>query len=268
MNSNIFTNALLMPQESSPNEFSEESPFTSWNTSNELPLGSGFQADGPLSSNLFPQNPMSAANAPALPPGLVAAITAAISQYLAQGAGNSGGYSQGGAYGTATPFQTVTLGSTGDPHEAIDGTRTDGTSVKRNWNSMQSHPDLLSAPGVAGGFQLSSQVGAQNAQGATMNASVVATADHGRTAISFNANGDASVRQGANVTQLTPNETIQFGPGLSVTDTGNALRITAQDAGGSILTTTLSKNGQGGVDVNAQGENIALGGYLVNSSSL
>lgn len=280
MNSNIFNNALLMPQESSPNTFTGDDPFasTSWDTSSgaplisELPLEAGFQTDGPFSSSLYPQNPMYGANAPAIPPGLSAAITSAISQYFSQGSGNGvafqhGGFQEGGGYGAATQFQNVTLASTGDPHDSINGTRADGTGVKQNWNSMQSHRDLLSAPGVAGGFQLSSHVGAQNAQGATMNSSVTATADHGRTTISLDANGEASVRQGANVSQLTPNATMQLGAGLSVTDTGNALRISAQNASGSTLTTTLSDNGQGGVDVNAQGSNIALGGYLVNSSS-
>ena len=43
--------------------------------------------------------------------------------------------------------------------------------------------------------------------------------------------------------------------------------VDAKNKNGSTLTTTLTNNGQGGIDVNAQGQNIALGGYLVNSQS-
>jgi hypothetical protein len=132
---------------------------------------------------------------------------------------------------------------------------------------MQSHNDLLTAPDVAGGFRLSSQVGTANAQGATMNQSVTASANHGRTAISFNANGNATIRQGNMTNTLAPNETLQLGQGLSVTDATNSLVLQAKNANGSTLTTTLSDNGQGGVDINAQGNNIALGGYLVNSQT-
>ena len=271
MNSNLFSNALLGTQDPFTNDLSNETNFGSWANTGAQFAGNAFQNDGSqmqgFNASFAPNN----ADGQSLPPGLFAAILHAISQYF-QGSSqqNSGGTipnSDGSEFANSTQFQNVNLSSTGDPHNAVSGTKANGSSVNEHWDNMQSHADLLSAPSIAGGFRLSSQVGTANGQGATMNQSVTASANHGRTVISFNSNGNATVSQDNITNTMIPNETLALGQGLSVTDQGSSLIIHGQNASGGTLSTTLSNNGQGGVDVNAQGQNLTLGGYLINSLS-
>jgi hypothetical protein len=254
MNSNVFSDALFLSQNSSLNDSYSESPFSTWGDADSLSSQNGFQSDGPLTQSIYPQNMFDNGES-SIPPGLFAAIAAAISQYFQVNSSEK----------NMTSFRDVSLSSTGDPHDAINGTTSTGTMENRSWNDMQSRSNLLSAPKLAGGLRFSSSVGNPNGQGATMNSGITATAEQGHTTITFAADGKASVQQGNIVNTLVPNETLQLSQSLYVTDNGNSLTINAQNTDGGSLNATLSENSQGGIDVNAHGRNIALGGYLVNS---
>ena len=265
MNSNLFSNSLLTAQDPFTQQASLNEDFAPWDTSEGNTFAPGFQNDGSQMPDGAQSFGAQALGENSLPPGLFAAIASAISQYF------HGSQQQQPQWFAQQPtsnikaFQNVNVSSTGDPHDAISGTTQNGNAVNEHWDNMQSHNDLLSAPSLAGGFQLSSQVASPNGQGATMNQTVTATADHGRTAISFSADGQATVTQGNTINTMIPHEVLQLGNGLSVTDQGSSLVLQAQNMSGSALKTTLSQNGNGGVDVSAQGQNVALGGYLVNS---
>ncbi len=283
MNANLFPNAFLNlnqnqnQQDSFATPLTNDNNFAPWDDPFQTMPGMGFQNDGSQMQNVtFPSGSMGSSNflGQGVPPGLFAAISGAIAQYFG---GQSAGQTQpfcgalpSGASptnGGGTHFQQINLSSTGDPHDAINGTTSNGMMESAHWDNMQSHRDLLCAPSIAGGFQLSSQASTPNAQGVTMNQSITATMNNGQTALSLNANGTASLSEGNITTQLAPNQTITLNPELSVTDNGNSLIFNAQAMNGGNLQTTLSTNGQGGVDVNAQGNNIALGGYLVNAAT-
>lgn len=261
MNSNLFASPLLSGQDPFENAVPEAANFGTWGDQGDTIASNGFQNDGTQMQGWNSSSALDGAGAQSMPPGLFAAIANAIAQYF------QGHSQQSVSSDSATPFQSVNASSVGDPHNSVNGATRNGNTVNSHWDDMQSHSNLLSAPSVAGGLRFSSQVGSPNAQGKTMNQSVTATANHGRTAITFNANGAATVTQGNLTNTMVPNETLSLGQGLSVTDQGSSLVIHAQNTSGSMLDTTLSDNGQGGVDMNAQGRNIPLGGYLIKSSS-
>jgi hypothetical protein len=163
-------------------------------------------------------------------------------------------------------FTSATASSTGDPHDAFNGTTGNGANVNDKWDSMQSHGDLLDSNSFWGGYQVSTTTTAPNAQGVTYNSSATVTTNGGNTAVTMNQGGSYSVTEnGRNVT-LTQGQATQIGHGESVTlNADNSLTITDTNHQGGTVTTTLSNNGNG-VDVSASGSNVDLGGYLVNKT--
>jgi hypothetical protein len=163
-------------------------------------------------------------------------------------------------------FTSATGSSTGDPHDAFDGTTGSGANVSDKWDSMQGHGDLLSSNSFCGGYQVSTTTTAPNAQGVTYNSSATVTTDGGNTSVTMNQGGSYVVTEnGQNVT-LTQGQATTIGHGESVTlNADNSLTITDTNHRGATVTTTLSNNGHG-VDVSASGSNVDLGGYLVNKT--
>jgi hypothetical protein len=163
-------------------------------------------------------------------------------------------------------FTSASASSTGDPHDAFNGTSASGANVNDKWDSMQSHGDLLNSNSFFGGYQVSTTTTAPNAQGITYNSSATVTTNGGNTSVTMNQGGSYTVTEnGQNVT-LTQGQATQIGRGESVTlNADNSLTITDTNHQGGTLTTTLSNNGNG-IDVNASGSNVDLGGYLVNKT--
>jgi hypothetical protein len=91
---------------------------------------------------------------------------------------------------SATPAQTfyssATSSSTGDPHDAFDGTPTSGSNVRHTWDNMDSHADLLSSDSFNGDYQVSTTVTSPNGKGVTMNAQAQVALDGGATKITMN----------------------------------------------------------------------------------
>jgi len=181
--------------------------------------------------------------------------------------------SEFGFGGTGTPSGTsetyvrnADASSVGDPHDAFNGTnRSGGTIAGGKWDNMQSHTDLLDSDSFAGGYTVSTKTTAPNANGVTMNASANVALDGGATDITMNANGSASLSSYGHNVQLQKGQSVQLGDGAKVSlGAGDALTISDTNAAGGTLSTRLTANGHGGVDVKASAQNVDLGGYLVN----
>ncbi|HEY1977801.1 MAG TPA: hypothetical protein VGG89_14710 [Candidatus Baltobacteraceae bacterium] len=169
--------------------------------------------------------------------------------------GGYGGYTGGcNGYGNEQYFSNASGSSTGDPHLSFNGS---------HWNSMSSQPDLLDSNSIPGGYQVSTQVTAPNAKGVTWNQSATVALDNGNVAVSMNNEGQATVRDGDRMIPIAAGQTLNLGSGASVTCNGNgSLSVLAQNQYGGSIQTTLTAQGQG-VNVEANAQNVDLGGSLV-----
>ncbi|HTZ54020.1 MAG TPA: hypothetical protein VMB20_03075 [Candidatus Acidoferrum sp.] len=160
-------------------------------------------------------------------------------------------------YGSEQYFSNASGGSVGDPHLSFNGS---------TWNDMQSEPDLLHSDSIPGGYQLSTQTTQPNANGVTYNQSATVTTHGGRTQVSLNNNGNATITQDGVMQSLAPGQTVQLGDETITANQNGSLQITTQNENGGQITTTMTQNGQG-VDVNVCANNVDLGGAMVNGSS-
>jgi hypothetical protein len=159
-------------------------------------------------------------------------------------------------YGSEQYFGSATGGSNGDPHISFNGA---------TWNDMQSEPDLLHSDSIRGGYQLSTQTTQPNANGVTYNQSATVATHDGRTQISLNNNGNATITQDGVTQNLAPGQTLQLGNETVTCNQHGSLQITTQGENGGQITTTMTQNGQG-IDVNVCANNVDLGGAMVNGS--
>lgn len=160
-------------------------------------------------------------------------------------------------YGSEKYFSTASGGSNGDPHISFNGS---------TWNDMQSEPNLLSSDSIPGGYQLSTQTTPPNASGVTYNQSATVTTHGGRTQVSLNNNGNATITQDGVTQNLASGQTVQLGNETITANQNGSLQITTQNGNGGQIATTMTQNGQG-VDVNVCANNVDLGGAMANGSS-
>jgi hypothetical protein len=225
---------------------------------------------GPWRPPFAPGVPAGAPSDSASFSSIVGAIVQSISALFSQlssllGFANSGGASVNAPSQTA--FAHATASSTGDPHEAFDGVRRDGTHAHDTWDSMTSHADLLSSDSIPGGYRVSTRVTQPNANGVTLNASATVTLDGGATTIVLDRDGTAWARSFGRDVPLASGAATALGDGATVTrDADGSLTVTASGPSGASLATTLRTNGNGGVDVATIANGADLGGYLVSRS--
>ncbi len=208
--------------------------------------------------------------------GLVGNLFSQIQSYLAQAMGNGSSVSASQGYGsTAAPaanqgqtfYGSADANSVGDPHESFDGTTGAGNAVNGKWDSMRSHPDLLDSNSFAGGYRVSTQATQANSNGVTLNQSGSVTTASGNTTVSLNAAGQYTVTSYGNNVSLQQGQTVDLGNGENVTlNADNSLTVNDGNGQGGSITTTLSTNGSGGVDVKTHANQVDLGGYLANRS--
>jgi hypothetical protein len=152
-------------------------------------------------------------------------------------------------------FQNATGSSDGDPHLSFNGAK---------WNNMASQPDLLNSRSFSGGYRVSTQVTQPNGKGVTWNQSATVSLNNGATTITMNDKGDPSITSYGQSLSITRGQTLDLGDGESVKcEQDGALRVTAQNARGGRISTTLSAHGKG-VDVDVTAHDADLGGTLVN----
>jgi len=175
-----------------------------------------------------------------------------------------------GSTGTPQPentFSNATAASTGDPHLSFSGTEANGQTDQQRFDSMVGHNDLLNSHSFFGGYRISTTTTPPNANGVTYNASATVTTNFGNTKISLDNGGNATVLQNGVATPISAGQTLTVGTGESVTrNPDGSLSISATNASGANLTTTLRVNGPG-VDVTTEAQNCELGGDLVNGNA-
>ena len=175
-----------------------------------------------------------------------------------------GGNAPVGGTQNETPFTNASGSSTGDPHLGFNGTQANGQTINSRWNSMTGHNDLLDSDSFTGGFQVSTQTTAPNAQGITYNQSATINSGWGGTSVTLDNAGNATINQNGTSSALAIGQSVDLGNGESaMRNADGSLQVIMNNGNGGNITTTLSENGQG-VDVNAVASNVDLGGDLVN----
>jgi hypothetical protein len=167
-----------------------------------------------------------------------------------------------------TEFTNFQASSVGDPHDSFSGAGSSGQAVSSHWDSMQSHHDLLDSSSFADGFRVSSSVTSPQSNGTTMNGTVDIHTNNGRDDIRYSANGNVGVEQDGSWETLAAGSSLVLGDGTKVVDNAqNQLTVSKSNSSGGSISTTLTSNGQGGVDMQASGQNVQVGGYLVDSGA-
>lgn len=177
-----------------------------------------------------------------------------------------GGGSAATATGEQTAFSSATVSSTGDPHLAVSGTLSDGSSVALKYDDMGAQQTLLSSDSLFGGYNLATTVTAPSASGVTYNESATVTTAFGQSQATFDASGNATIVQNGEAVAIAPGQTLDLGAGEVVVDNGSSLVVTDTNPRGGTITTTIAQNGNGGVDVTATAQNVDLGGTLVGNA--
>ncbi|HEY5258367.1 MAG TPA: hypothetical protein VIJ12_08310 [Candidatus Baltobacteraceae bacterium] len=162
-------------------------------------------------------------------------------------------------------FGNAAASSTGDPHLAFSGTNAAGRESDARWDSMTSHADLLDSSSFAGGFNVSTNVTAPNANGVTYNQSASVTANGER--ITLDANGNATISDNRGSQSIADGQSFSIGNGETVSRANDgSLTIDDSNGRGGSIDTTLSENGRG-VDVNVQASNVRVGGDLTGGAA-
>lgn len=173
----------------------------------------------------------------------------------------------GGSFGNGCSgqsfFNNAQGSSVGDPHLAFDGTTADGAERQTRFDSMTDHPDLLDSNSFRGGFQIGTSVTQPGQHGVTWNRRAGITTDFGRTQISLDNNGKASVVRNGRPVWLAAGQTLQLNARENVTrNEDGSLVFSDDDGAGGSITTTLRDSGPG-VDVSVNANGVELGGDLV-----
>ncbi len=196
----------------------------------------------------------------------IQSIMGMLQQLMQMLGGSSGGAPGPIQNGGKQFYQNATGSSTGDPHLAFNGTTSNGQTNNGQFDNMNGQSDLLDSDSFGGGFQISTQTTAPNANGVTYNSSATVSTQNGAFAVSLDHDGDASILENGASISLQDGQTVDFGNGETVSRAQNgALTVTDNNGNGGQITTTLQSNGTG-VDVNATAQNVDLGGDLYNQT--
>ena len=216
--------------------------------------------------------------------GLLTGIMNALQQFassLTTGGGASGTQTPGSAQpwsgsqppaGTAPQqrFADVDVSSTGDPHIAEVGTTESpggNQSVDAHWDSMTSHGDLVHSEQVAGGYRVSTAVTAPASNGVTYNQSATVHTGSGRDCVTMNRDGSFAISENGRPVSLPKGQSTTLPGGATVTaNTDGSLTVSASNARGGSIATTLRSTGQG-VDVTSHAHEIALGGDAIDHAA-
>lgn len=187
---------------------------------------------------------------------IITQLLSVISQ-LMSGMGNGiNNWSNGS--GNQQYFNSASGGSNGDPHLSFNGT---------TWNDMSSESHLLDSDSIPGGYRLSTQTTAPNANGVTYNQQATVTSSGGTTSVTLDKNGNATYTQDGITSSLANGQTVNLGNGeIAARSQNGTLTITNTSPTGGQITTTLTSNNTG-VNANVTANNVSLGGALVNGQN-
>jgi hypothetical protein len=202
-------------------------------------------------------------------PGTSSPGTQQGGQPWAQG-GQQQPWTQGGQWapgGREQRFADVDVSSSGDPHLAEVGTTEGpggGQSVNAHWDSMTSHGDLVHSDQIAGGYRVSTAVTAPGAGGVTYNQSATVHTNYGQDSVTMNRDGSVSIENDGQSVSLAKGQSTTLSGGATVrANQDGSLTVSATNASGGSIATTLRNSGQG-VDVESHAREIALGGDAIS----
>lgn len=208
-----------------------------------------------------PEDPIAPAFAGGGAMGMVSQLMSVLQQLLSMLGLTAGGVQP--QTGPQMYFSNATASSTGDPHLAFDGTDANGAAQHARFDSMTGHENLLDSPSFAGGYRLATHVTQPAANGVTYNRDATIFTNFGRTQVTLDAAGNASVLEDGARRSLSAGQSLDLGNGERVTRYADgSLEILDRNALGGSIATRLSENGAG-VDVNVQSRSVDLGGDLV-----
>jgi hypothetical protein len=177
-----------------------------------------------------------------------------------------GGQQPGARGGQQQRFADLDVSSTGDPHIAEVGTSEGpggNQAVNAHWDSMTGHRDLVNSEQIAGGYRVSTAVTAPGAGGVTYNQSATVHTNDGQDSVTMNHDGSFSIDDEGRAVSLVNGQSTTLSGGATVSaNQDGSLTVTATNAGGGSIATTLSSTGQG-VDVTSHAHEIALGGDAI-----
>ena len=188
--------------------------------------------------------------------GTISGLIAQLGALLRQLTGNAC-YGNSCGHGNEQYFQNANGGSDGDPHLSFNG---------NTWDSMVSQPDLLHSDSIPGGFRISTQVTAPNANGVTYNQQATITTEHGNASISLANDGTATIAENGTQIPIADGQTLQLGDTTVTRNQDGSLQVVARNRSGGSIATTMRVNGNG-VDVNCNAHDVDLGGDLVNGKN-
>jgi hypothetical protein len=178
---------------------------------------------------------------------IVSQLLSVIGQLLGQM-----GYGGTQNSGSERYYSTASGGSNGDPHLSFNG---------NTWNDMSAQPDLLCSDSIPGGYRLSTQTTTPDANGITHNQLASVTTQGGRTQVTLERNGNATLTQDGVATNIAPGQTIDLGNETISRGQNGSLEITCTNNSGGQIVTTMSENGAG-VNVDTTATDVDLGGSL------
>jgi len=208
------------------------------------------QQNDPSMLNFLPLNGMG---------GIMQMFMSALAQLLS----SFGMFSQPQPGAPQNYYSNASASSAGDPHLAFNGTDATGDTHAAKFDSMTAHADFLDSNSFAGGYRVSTDVTAPQANGVTWNRSATVTTNYGGTSVSLDKDGHASIAENGRTFSLANGQSVDLGNGeTAVRAADGSFTITDNDGRGGFLATTLRTNGQG-VDVNVNAQNVELGGDVV-----
>lgn len=191
-------------------------------------------------------------------PGSIGAI---IQQFIGMLQALLGSLSGSGA---ENYYTDASASSTGDPHLAFSGTQANGTTQSAHFDSMSGHDNLLDSDSFNGGYRISTQVTAPNANGVTSNKSATVTSNYGATQVSLDNQGAATIISNGQAVPISAGQTLDLGNGATVTKNNDgSLVVINVDGNGGTIGTTLRVNG-GGVDVTSNAHGVDVGGDILD----
>jgi hypothetical protein len=234
-----------------------------------LSATAGDNANGSTSGfgNLFGASNASNASIAGILTGLVSLLQQLVGSFLNQSQAQGPSQQQPcRATGGQQRFENVDVSSTGDPHLAAVGTREGpggGGAIDAHWDSMTSQNDLVHSTQIDGGYRVSTAVTQPGANGVTWNQSATVHANFDQDAVTMNRDGSFAIFDNGSEVRLGKGESATLSGGETVSENQDgSLLVSARNATGGTIATTLRSNGQG-VDVTTHAHELAVGGDAI-----
>lgn len=148
-------------------------------------------------------------------------------------------------------YRDAGASSSGDPHQAFNGTRADGATQNTDFESMVGHQALVDSDLFCGGYKISTNITAPKAKGVTLNQYATLSSNFGRSQISMDNTGALKILEDGCAVSINNGQTLDIGNGQTISKNADASAtlINIDGQGGTIRTTLVAH--EGGLNVSA-----------------